>query len=80
MKAQRLFLFQALEALILEIKTVAFQFLIHMAVMENGLAFTPLTKMQPMEPYFAHLIHLDNQTRLIAISKILMETLLMNLL
>ena len=78
MMVQHLFLFQVLEVRALEIKNVAFQFPIHMVVMENGLVFTPLTKMQPMEHYFALLMLEDNQTKLIAISKILIKELLMS--
>ena len=64
--------------IVLEIKNVAFQFPIHMAVMENGLVSIPLTKMHSMEHYFALLMLEDNQTKLIVISKILMEELLMS--
>ena len=70
-----LFLFQVLEVGVLETKNVAFQLHILMAEMENGLVSTHKTKMQTLEPYFALLMLGDNQTRLIAISKILMEGL-----
>ena len=79
MKVQHLFLFQVLAVTVVSmIKTVAFHFSIHTAVMENGLVSIPLIKVQPMEHYFALLMLEGNQTKLTAISKTLMEELLMH--
>ena len=72
-----MFPFPAQAVIVLGIKIVAFQFPIHMVVIMNGLIFTPLTKVQPLEPYFALSILMGNQTKLIVISKTLMEKLLM---